>query len=175
MASVYWSSASSFPIRCCKPAALLASSPLSICCQGGFAVAGQLYARATLFDNYTLTAGRYLYNTPYLGPQDNRMIPNTFYGYTLVGTVGDPEKGPSLRWGGGYIATIKPRVGKPVSYSGERGGLLDFPMVCLINGGSAWSSEIVAACLQDHHRAVIMGERSRGRPFSTSIAMSGSV
>jgi hypothetical protein len=77
--------------------------------QGGFAVAGQLYARATLFETTNLTAGRYLYNTPYLGPQDNRMIPNTFYGYSLVSALGDPEKGPSLRWGGGYIATIKPR------------------------------------------------------------------
>ena len=77
--------------------------------QGGFAVPGQLYARAELFDRFTITGGRYLYNTPYLGPQDNRMIPNTFYGYTLVGTVGDAETGPSLRYGGGYIATIKPR------------------------------------------------------------------
>src|SRR5262245_56500673 len=77
--------------------------------QGGFAVAGQLYARAQLFGSLTITGGRYLYNTPYLGPQDNRMIPNTFYGYTLVGTVGDPEKGPSLRYGGCYIATMKPR------------------------------------------------------------------
>jgi hypothetical protein len=78
--------------------------------QAGFAVPGQLYARADLFDNTTrLVAGRYLYNTPYLGPQDNRMIPNTFYGYSLVNTLGDPGNGPSLRWGGGYIATIKPR------------------------------------------------------------------
>ena len=77
--------------------------------QGGFAVPGQLYARAELFDSIAITGGRYLYNTPYLGPQDNRMIPNTFYGYTLVGAVGDPERGPSLRYGGGYIATIKPR------------------------------------------------------------------
>jgi hypothetical protein len=77
--------------------------------QRGFAVAGQLYARASLPYDTAFIAGRYLYNTPYLGPQDNRMIPNTFYGYTLTGTIGDVEKGPSLRWGGGYIATMKPR------------------------------------------------------------------
>ena len=77
--------------------------------QGGFAVAGQLYARATIFENTNITAGRYLYDTPFLGPQDNRMIPNTFYGYTLVGTVGEAEHGPVLRYGGGYIARMKPR------------------------------------------------------------------
>jgi hypothetical protein len=94
--------------------------------QGGFAVAGQLYARATLFDNYTLTAGRYLYNTPYLGPQDNRMIPNTFYGYSLVGTFSDPDKDLSLRYGGGYIATIKPRDSATfISMSRDAGANVD--------------------------------------------------
>jgi hypothetical protein len=77
--------------------------------QAGFAVAGQLYGRARLAENTYFTAGRYLYDTPYLGPQDNRMIPNTFYGYSLTGSLGDAEHGASLRYGGGYIATIKPR------------------------------------------------------------------
>jgi hypothetical protein len=77
--------------------------------QAGFAVAGQLYGRARLFENTYFTAGRYLYDTPYLGPQDNRMIPNTFYGYALTGAFDDPEHDWSLRYGGGYIATMKPR------------------------------------------------------------------
>jgi carboxyl-terminal processing protease len=64
----------------------------------------------------------------------------------------------------GLIVTIKPRVGQETSYGGEHeGSYLDFPMTCLVNGGSASGSEIVAACLQDHKRAVIVGERSYGK------------
>ena len=64
----------------------------------------------------------------------------------------------------GKIVSTKGRntIGK--SYEAQKEGPYeDIPMAVLINHNSASAAEIVSACLQDHNRAVIIGERSYGK------------
>jgi hypothetical protein len=70
--------------------------------QEGYSVFGQAYGAVKLWDQ-VFTGYRQLVNEPEVNPQDNRMTPNTFEGYTLAGQVGD------VKYFGGYLTKMKKR------------------------------------------------------------------
>lgn len=65
---------------------------------------------------------------------------------------------------GEIVSTRSRNEEDTIKYSATAGDIANnLPIVVMINEGSASASEILAGALQDHHRAVILGEKSFGK------------
>ncbi len=73
--------------------------------QNSLGMLGQIYGRVQIADQ-EIRGGRQLVDTPLINPQDNRMVPNTFEGATLV-TL--PDKDRNYDYALGYLWTVKQR------------------------------------------------------------------
>ena len=69
----------------------------------------------------------------------------------------------------GRIVTVKGRAGETDYDAKPAGTFSGFPMAVLVNSNTASAAEIVASCLQDHQRAVVVGERTFGQGIVRSI------
>jgi len=90
--------------------------------------------------------------------------------YNGGGSLGEALQLTGIFIDEGPILGEKDRNGKLVFLKDpNRGTIYDGPMVLMVNGQSASASEVLAAALQDYHRAVIVGSSTYGKATMQQI------
>lgn len=71
----------------------------------------------------------------------------------------------------GTIVSLRRRNQVVETHAAEAAKCLyrDLPLVVLVNGQSASASEVFAGCLQDHHRAALVGARTYGKGVVNTV------
>ena len=84
--------------------------------------------------------------------------------YNGGGSVGEALEMSGIFIDEGPLAAEKQKNGKFITLKDpNRGTIYDGPLALMVNGQSASASELLAACLQDYNRAVIIGSNTYGK------------
>jgi hypothetical protein len=78
-------------------------------------VIGEAFGAVRVLDQ-TIAGYRQLINRPFINPQDNRMVPNTFEAYTLTGAA------DKFSYTGGYITKMKARQSESFVWASDSAG-----------------------------------------------------
>jgi carboxyl-terminal processing protease len=69
----------------------------------------------------------------------------------------------------GVVVTLRGAHRATAVYRARGGVVTRLPLVVLVDRGTASSAEVVAAALRDHHRALVVGQRTYGKALVQSI------
>jgi carboxyl-terminal processing protease len=69
---------------------------------------------------------------------------------------------------GSVVARLEDADGDVVTYY-ARGDAYPWPLVVLVNGGTASAAEVFAGCLKAHGRALVVGERTYGKGTARAV------
>lgn len=140
--------------------------------QAGYTVLGEAYGELHVGEDVVVTAGRKEFNTPFANGNDSRMTPNTF---ELLVLQGLSELGPgdaTLKYGFGWLDTIKPRNSDEfVSMGLESGAPVERGVLA---AGALYQKGAFSIGAIDYHCADVInigyGESKLELPFQLPLA-----